>query len=76
MAALSYENEMELDKDKLYPLRDALLYLGLRPTKFYAELKAKRIGAVKNGSRTNVTGSEIIRYRTTLKTIGRPLDGE
>ena len=64
---------MDINADRLYPLLEALPLLGLRTTKFYAELKASRIGAVKVGKRTFVPGSEIARYRATLSTIGRPL---
>ena len=72
-AAVSYEVGMEINSDRLYPVPEALPLLGLRTTKFYAELKAERIGAVKVGTRTLVPGSEIIRYRACLPTIGRPL---
>ena len=64
---------MEINTDRLYPIPEALPLLGLRTTKFYAELKASHIGAVKVGTRTFVPGSEIVRYRATLPTIGRPL---
>ena len=64
---------MQINTDRLYPIPEALPLLGLRTTKFYSELKADRLGAVKVGTRTFVPGSEIVRYRATLPTIGRPL---
>ena len=65
---------MQINTDRLYPVTEALPLLGLRTTKFYSELKADRLGAVKVGTRTFVPGSEIVRYRATLTTIGRPFD--
>ena len=62
---------MPINTDRLYPIPEALPLLGLRTTKFYAELKANRIGAVKVGVRTFVPGREILRYREGLQTIGR-----
>ena len=64
---------MPINEDRLYAVPDALPLLGLRTTKFYAELNADRIGAVKVGTRTFVPGSEIVRYRAALPTVGRPL---
>jgi hypothetical protein len=37
-------------------------------------LKAGRIAAIKQGRRTLVAESEIVRYRATLPTIGRAPD--
>ena len=64
---------MPIDTDRLYAVSEALPLLGMQTTRFYEELKAGRIGAVKNGTRTFLTGSEIIRYRSELPNIGRCL---
>lgn len=67
---------MQLNPDKLYSIGDALPMLGMGVTKFYAELKAGHIGAVKVGARTLVLGREIVRYQQSLPTIGRSLDSD
>lgn len=61
--------------DRLYSVRDALPLIGKGLTGFYAELKAGNITAVKSGRRTLISESEIVRYRSTLATIGRKPNG-
>lgn len=58
--------------DRLYSVRDALPLIGKGLTGFYAELKAGKLTAIKQGARTFIAESEIARYRATLPTIGRP----
>lgn len=60
--------------DRLYSVREALPLIGKGVTGFYAELKAGKIAAIKQGRRTLIAESEIVRYRATLPTIGRALE--
>lgn len=57
--------------ERLIPIREAFLMMGLKLTRGYAEIAAGRIQAVRNGRRTFVRSSEIERYIDSLPTIGR-----
>lgn len=57
--------------DRLFTVRESLPLIGKGMTGFYAELKAGNITAIKQGKRTFIAESEIVRYRATLPTIGR-----
>lgn len=56
--------------DRLFPVREAFGFAGLRPTKGYAEIAAGRLKVIKNGRRTFVRASEIARYIAALETEG------
>jgi excisionase family DNA binding protein len=60
--------------DRLYSVQEALPLLGLKLTKFYSLLEKGELQALKNGSKTVIRESEIIRYRNSLQTIGRKPD--
>jgi hypothetical protein len=68
------KREVFMHIDRLYSVREALPLIGKGLTGFYAELKAGRIAAIKQGRRTLVAESEIVRYRATLPTIGHAPD--
>ena len=53
--------------DRLYPIRDGFILVGLRPTRGYDEIKRGRLKVIKNGRRTFVRASEISRYITALE---------
>jgi hypothetical protein len=57
---------MAVSIDRLYPLREALVLIGLRTTKAYEEIAAARLRVVRNGRRTFVRASEIARYIDSL----------
>ena len=57
---------MTVSIDRLYPLREALVLIGLRTTKCSEEIAAGRLHVVRNGRRTFVRASEIARYIDSL----------
>lgn len=57
---------MELSIDALIPFHQALSLAGMKTTKGYAEVAAKRLAVVKNGRRTFVRASELKRYIDSL----------
>jgi hypothetical protein len=57
---------MTVSIDRVYPLREALVLIGLRTTKGYEEIAAGRLRVVRNGRRTFVRASEIARYIDAL----------
>ncbi len=56
--------------DRLIPIREAFLMMGLRVTRGYAELAAGRFRAIRNGRRTFVRASEVQRYIDSLPGAG------
>jgi hypothetical protein len=57
---------MAVTIDRIFPLREALVLIGLRTTKAYQEIAAGRLRVVRNGRRTFVRASEIARYIDAL----------
>lgn len=57
--------------DKLYTVQEALPLMGMRLTRFYALVGAGEIATIKNGRRTLIAESEILRFRATLPVMGR-----
>lgn len=57
-------------QERLYPIREGFILVGLRPTRGYAEIGAGRLRVVKNGRRTFVRSSEISRYIDALEPTG------
>lgn len=53
--------------DRLIPVRDAFAMAGLRLTKGYAEVSAKRLAVIRNGRRTFIRASEVQRYIAALE---------
>lgn len=53
-----------VDPNRRYPVAVALEYLSISNGKFYEQLKAGDICVIKDGGRTFVPGSEIIRKST------------
>lgn len=50
-----------LDPLRRYPVEQAMAYLGISRKRFYDNIKAGRIKIVKDGRRTFVPASEVIR---------------
>jgi hypothetical protein len=58
------------DIDRLIPVIEAFEMAGMRRTRGYAEITAKRLAIVRNGRRTFVRASELRRYLDSL-TVGQ-----
>jgi len=52
--------------DRLIPLREAIIMAGMRTTKAYQEIAAKRLAIVRNGRRTFIRATEVQRYIDSL----------
>jgi len=58
--------------DRLYTIKEAMPLLGVGLTKIYAMANEDKIQMIKNGKRTFIAESEIVRFRASLPTIGNP----
>ena len=58
--------------DRLIPIADAFAMAGMRRTKGYAEVIAKRLAIVRNGRRTFIRASEVQRYIDSLDAASSP----
>lgn len=56
--------------DRLIPAYEAMNLIGVKSTRFYAEVAAGRLAVVRNGRRTYCRASEIARYIDRLDAGG------
>ncbi|MBN9453840.1 MAG: hypothetical protein J0I42_18025 [Bosea sp.] len=64
-------DEIVAQVDPLIPLMTAFNMAGLKCTKGYEELKAKRLTAVRNGTRRFIRASEVRRYIDAVEAASR-----
>lgn len=54
---------LPINPDKLYSVNESLEILDIGRTKFYADLQANKITAIKVGNRTKVRGKALLNYQ-------------